>query len=288
LTPFRIPAWRKRAIDAKFNRKDRIANQAVRAMEKAMLEAIDLSVEASFNIGEFVEPDLSQMFIISDTFYKHIVEGALSAARDEEAAAVGKKRLAAKKIPGTGIPNDLRFLEKFFRDQEWQKSWKRIKKRSNALTERLRKAYVQKLRRKFRDLMPRVRDGKLSVGEAKRDMQQAWNASKARVDMIFRTESTKYFTEVQVKYYQNDPAIIGFLFDSIRDSSRSDICRTRHGLVYRPDTALLQKNSPPCHPNCRSHLIPLANTPENLKMLADPSRDPSRVKVAPLPRGWNK
>lgn len=252
-----------------------------------MFMAFDIVLDNMLKTGKFVEPKLNEMFAVSEDFYRGVVKAAVDTAIDEKKASAGKKRLA-KEVPGTGIPNDIRVLEKHYRDPEWQKSWERIKKRSGIITERLRKAYLIKLRRKFRDIMPKIQSGQMSITEAKANMRQAWRASKSRVDMIFRTESTKYFTEVQVKFYKGDGSIVGFLFDSVLDTTRSDICRSRHGLIYRPESELLRRNQPPCHPNCRSHLIPLANTPQNLKMLEDPSRDPSKRSVAPLPRGWNK
>ena len=122
---------------------------------------------------------------------------------------------------------------------------------------------------------------------AKKRMMSTFDATKSRVETIFRTETTTYFDQTQVRYFQSDPEIIGFLFDALLDSATTKICRSRHGLVYRPKTQELREVTGACHYNCRKHLIALANTEYNRKLLADPNRDPSKRKVAPLLPGWN-
>jgi len=159
-------------------------------------------------------------------------------------------------------------------------------KRNKAIVDRVRKAYLAKLQRKFRAIVPRLDANAITPAEAKKEMMSAWEASKSRVELIFRTETSTYFGKTQVNFFNSDPQIIGFLFDSVRDAARTEICRSRHGLIFRPRTKLLEQNTPACHYNCRSHLIPLANTPYNRKLLDDPSRDPANHKLAPLPHGW--
>jgi SPP1 gp7 family putative phage head morphogenesis protein len=148
--------------------------------------------------------------------------------------------------------------------------------------------YLRKLGKKFQSILPKLDTNEMTPQEAKTELLEAWDASKSRVELIFRTETTTYFGKTQVAFFNGEPDIIGFLFDSIRDRSRTAWCKTRHGLVYRPNTKLLTENTPSCHWNCRSHLIPLADTPENRKMLEDPNRDPELKKVEPLPPGWRK
>lgn len=289
MIPFTITQKERQKADHDIRRKDTIVDVASRALDHVLLAGVDHVFDRAMKgYDKFVPPPLKYFDQVFEAFYRSVVNAAVESAHSEnrivkEDVQIGKKKLA-KKIPGTGIPNDIRFLEKFYRDPLWQRTVKRY----SVIGKRIRKSYNDKLMRKFREAVPKLRSGDLSPEEFKASMRQAWGASRGRVESIFRTETTKYFTEVQVKFYSGDDNIIGFLFDSIRDMSRTDICRTRHGLVYRPDSRLLKINSPPCHVNCRSHLLALANTPENLKMLKDPSRDPSKRSVAPLPKGWNK
>lgn len=245
-----------------------------------MKKAVDHIFEHAEQFDRYSEPQLNEMFAITDHFYRSVVEQAFYASQDEKKSQRGKKRLA-KEPP----KNSLKVLAQVFEDK---REWPKMMRRSKKLTERLRKDYLQKLKRKFKEVMPRVNSGEISPDEAKSQMMDTWHASKARVETIFRTETTNYFAQTQVKFFEEDDEIIGFLFDSIRDTSRTEICRSRHGLVYKPNTAELHENTPALHYNCRSHLIALANTPENRKMVNDPSRDPANKKVEPLPPGWRK
>lgn len=284
MKPFALPPWRKKHINEKYRRKDKVIDAAVTHMESVMYKAVDFIVDQGFQTHQFHAPSLNDMNAVADNFYRGVVEQAYHSAEDEKKAQKGRKRLAASRDP-LGLPKDLRSLEQVFRDKRY---WPKIMKRSSAVVDRLRKAYLQKLRRKFKDLLPQIRAGELSTEEAKTRMRNVWDASKSRVETIFRTETTTYFGKTQTAFFANDDEILGFMFDSIRDTSRTEICRSRHGLIYRPGTKLLKENTPACHYNCRSHLIALANTPHNRKLLADPDRDPERRKVVPLPTGWRK
>lgn len=281
---FSIPQWRKQQIKNKYARKDRVIARAVRDMEAVMRKAVDYIVDSHVT-NEFKEPELEEMFNVSEKFYRSVVTNAWQASEQEKRAQAGKKRLAAINSP---IVPKLKDLESIFRDRRF---WPSLMKRSGRLTERLRAAYLRKLKRKFKDLLPKILSGEMTPALAKKSMMQSWDASKSRVETIFRTETTKYFEKTQIAYFSQDPEIIGFLFDSIPDKSRTDICGSRHGLVYRPGTTGpkgLSENTPALHWNCRSHLIALANTPYNNKLLKDPDRDPKNRSVAPLPNGWRK
>ena len=276
---FQIPAWRKRQIAAKFRRKGRVINKTVSAMEAVMKKAVAGVIDHYLATGHYAKPTLAGMFAVTDDFYREVAINGFDSARDEKEEAKGKKRLAKRKS------NKLEFLENVFRDK---REWPRAMKRSKKLTERLRDQYLEKLGKRFEEILPALKAGEITPEDAKSHMMKAWKASKSRVETIFRTETTNYFGKAQVSFFESDPEIIGFLFDSVYDTSRTEICKSRHGLVYRPGTALLTKNIPACHFNCRSHLIALANTPHNRKLLEDPDRDPAKRKVVPLPPGWRK
>lgn len=281
---FQLPRWRKQQIDDKYRRKTKVVKAAVHEMEAVMSKAVDYILEHA-KTGEFRAPSLNEMFAVSRDFYRGVVTQAYHSSEYEKHAQSGKRRLAS--INNPKMPK-LKGLEVLFRDRRF---WPSLMKRSEKLTERLRRAYLQKLRRKFKDLLPQLMSGELSPENAKKRMMNAWEASKSRVETIFRTETTKYFGETQVAYFKSDPEIIGFLFDSIRDDTRTKICKSRHGLIYRPDSTGktgLAYNTPALHYNCRSHLIALANTPYNRKMMEDPARDPERKSVEPLMPGWKK
>lgn len=285
---FNLPRWQQRQVAAKNKRKTIVVNKFIAAMERVMHAAIDKVVDESLTRREFVEPSLNEMFAVSESFYRGVIEQAYHASEDEKRAQTKDpnfKHLSAASRAPIGLPRTLRQLEKVFRDRRY---WPKIMKRSKAVTEGLRTQYLRKLRRKFRDLMPRIMDGDVTPEEAKKAMKTVWEASKGRVQTIFLTETTTYFAKTQTAFFKGDDQIIGFLFDSALKDTTTDICRSRHGLVYRPGTKLLDENTPSCHYNCHSDLIPLADTPFNRRLLADPRRDPEKRKVVPLPPGWRR
>jgi SPP1 gp7 family putative phage head morphogenesis protein len=235
--------------------------------------------------GQFKEPNLSGADIIGERFYRRVITEGWKCAHEEALIEKerGKQRLAA---PPKAAVKPLQFLVEFFGDV---KSWGKILSRKNFLIERLKRAYLQRLKKRFNEILPELLSGKKTPQEVKIHLGQAWGSTRGRTENIFRTETTKYFTEAQISYFSgSDVDIIGYLFDSVKDSGRSLWCKSRHGLIYRPGTDLLRKNSPPCHWQCRSHLIALANTVYNRKMLADPERDPSLHPVESLPSGWGR
>jgi len=283
MIPFTLDKVKAQQVKQQVNRKDRVVSRYTEVMESYMELAVDWVLTEYQANGRYKDPELQDMGKIMEDFYRSVIESAFHSCDEEmRIERRGRKRLA--KLP-MGLPKDLRSLEQVFRDKRY---WPRIMKRSEVLTDRMRRQYKQKLRRKFGELMPLIRDGEVTMKEAKDMMMSSWQASKSRVETVFRTETTNYFGRTQTAYYEDNPEIIGFLFDSVRDSSRTPICRSRHGLVYRPGTRLLAENTPACHWNCRSHLIPLVNIPRNIKMLEDPQRDPSKRKVVSLPKGWKK
>lgn len=282
MKPFVMPYWRKRQLVQKHRREAMVISGAVADMESVMKEAVDSIYSHWRSTGQFYHPTLNGMFVASERFYRRVIEQAFHSAKEDKASQKGKKKLA--KGP-TGIPKSMRELNQVFANR---KQWPKIMKRSQILTERLRRQYIQKLKRKFEEITPKLTSGELSPEEAKTHLMSAWKASKSRVETIFRTETTNYFEKTNVAFFDGDPEIIGFLFDSVRDTSRTNVCKTRHGLVYKPGSKLLRENTPALHWQCRSHLIALANTPHNRKLLEDPERDPELKAVAPLPPGWRK
>jgi SPP1 gp7 family putative phage head morphogenesis protein len=283
LKEFKVPPWRQKQINKKYARKSKVVHNTVREISEVIKDAVEKIIDTGLFSGQYLQPSLNGINVIVDRFYVGVIEEAYYACKDEKQAQKGKKKLA--KGP-KGIPRDLENLHQVFQDKKY---FKAIMKRSRALSERMKKQYLQKLKRKFNKIVPMLTRGEISPVDAKKEMMNVWGASKSRVETIFRTETTNYFGKVQVNFFQDDDEIIGFLFDSNIDSSITDICRSRHGMIFTKEHTgknSLAYNTPALHYNCRSHLIPLANTPENRKLLEDVSRDPSKHKLAELPDDW--
>lgn len=282
MKPFHQTPEVRRQLERRDTAQERILQDFLAQIDALMLGVGDAAVDQAISSNgqaTLVVPDLTVLF---QRFYASVISKGLEIAEEEDPSP-RLRRLA--RAPKGNLPKNMKEIDDLFRDR---KAMKRVFKRSQTLSRALRRAYLQRLKGRFAEIMPAILDGRIDPSDAKKYIRDAWGASRSRAQTIFRTESTKYFAEAQVSYYAKSSQIIGFLYDTIRDVSRTEICRSRHGLVYRPGTALLKKNTPPLHFNCRSHLVPLADTPGNRKMISDPARDPEKVKVAPLPRGWRK
>jgi SPP1 gp7 family putative phage head morphogenesis protein len=291
MVPFKLPLWKKEQIDKTFQRKNMVINKAVHGFEKVMKDGVDYIMYHGIRTGQWYAPSLNELFNISETFYRDVITQAFYSCEDEKKSQKvpqkskdvphGTKKLAKGKWP-FGIPKDLTGLEKIFRDK---RRWPLIMKRSVAIVNRVRTQYLGLLQKKFQILVPQFRSGEVTPDQVKEELMKVWQARKARVELIFRTETSTYFGKTQVAFYNSDPDIIGFLFDSVRDTGRTEICRARHGLIFTKEhkgELSLSRNTPALHYNCRSHLIALANTKENVMMLRDDARNPyaQRAKLA--------
>lgn len=273
-----IKKWRKKQVTMVEYRQRKVIGSVMYRMNKIMKEAAELIISNYLAHRQYKEPSLLEMFNISADFYESVVRAAIKTSEDTKSMQINRKKLAL------GLPKGKKALERIFGQSKY---WQRILNRSIKLTDRMRRQYQRKLKTQFDKIVPHLLNGEMTPGEAKKHMTESWATSKPKVETIFRTETTNYFGRTQVAYFEDDDEIIGFLFDALHDGGTTEICSKRHGLVYRPRTKLLQDNTPALHYNCRSHLIPLANTSENRKMLGDPSRSPSNRTVPPLPPGWS-
>lgn len=280
--PFQLPKRHQSQINASLRLKDKVVNLALIRMKQVTERAVDDILRHAFSVGTFSEPSFNGMSGVLETFYRDVVSAAWHTSSHDFSLKPEKKRLAkGPRLP----PKSAQSLNDLFSNSRY---WRSVMKRSNAMTQRMRAHYLRKLKEKFKEIMPLIRDGEISPDQAKSKMAEAWKTTKSRVETIFRTETTHYFARSQISYFESEPEIIGFLFDSVRDTARTEICKSRHGLVFLPGTKILRENTPALHYNCRSHLIPLANTEANRKLLEDEGRKPSNRKMAPLPKNWKK
>ena len=276
MKPFRLSSDQARRVKYDLRAKDRLVLEASRKMNDVLRGGIDDVYAHYARTGKYKDPDLSAMDAIFKTFYKKILSAAVSSCERELPKV---KRLAAPIDPK--LPNGVIAIAKILSPKS--RFFKQVMKRAAQLRDSALTNYLQKLRKQFQKVLPLLESTDLSPKQAKQEIAKAWGGSaqidgknfSPRVETIFRTESTKYFADAQVAYFEDSPDIIGFLFDSVRDTSRTPICKCRHGMILLPGSKELSKNTPPLHYNCRSHLVPLANDHENRKMVQDPQRKPS-------------
>ena len=85
---------------------------------------------------------------------------------------------------------------------------------------------------------------------------QLQRMSADRLETIARTEITRADTFGRLVSMKAHDDVIGVEFSAIMDDRTTEICSSRHGLIMRLDDPRLPENTPPCHPRCRSVLLP--------------------------------
>lgn len=281
--PFRLPPAKARAVRRSVNAQEAIVAST---MAKAV-GAMELIAAQVFNRllagAPYADPRMAELDAVMEGFLRITVTTALRVGDHNYHADTGRTTARLARLPRGRLP-DVQSLRELYRNTA---AWQGMERRNRLYTNRLKAAYARKLRQYFARLVPRVTSGELTPAEAQAQLQRTVRSTAPRVKTIFRTETTKYFAEAQRAYFDDEPGIIGYLFDSVGDTARTEICRSRHGMVIPMGSkSLLDKNTPPLHWNCRSHLIPMADTPSNRKLLADASRMPGNRRLAPLPPGW--
>jgi SPP1 gp7 family putative phage head morphogenesis protein len=76
-------------------------------------------------------------------------------------------------------------------------------------------------------------------------------------ERTFRTETTRYFNEARVGYFQNNTKVDFVQVVAITDGRISDLCEHRNGYVIPVSESGKPRFKPPYHYNCRTVLSPL-------------------------------
>lgn len=187
--------------------------------------------------------------------------------------------------PPASIPKSLKGLRKMW--DQWKTRGK-MPPRQKKIAEKLHKAYTQKVQSVWVKYGEEFRTGKTaSVAAAVEQIQKGADVSFSRAKMIVDTETTYYYNKARREVYDESPDVTHYLFVAIRDHATTKWCKTRTGLVYKKGSAILEKETPPIHWNCRSEILPLTkHNPVHLKLIADLSKRRENNTCFPLPPGW--
>lgn len=123
---------------------------------------------------------------------------------------------------------------------------------------------------------------------ARAAIQKAFAVPRARAHTIVETETTRYYNTVRVNTYNQIDSVAGYLFVIVRDAGTTKWCRSRAGVVFFKGHVLLMRNTPPCHYNCRSELLPLSSlNPAHRKLLENRTLWAQNRRLVPLLPEWN-
>jgi SPP1 gp7 family putative phage head morphogenesis protein len=204
---------------------------------------------------------------------------------DDGPVKVGLSRLAKIKPPPSKATGSLAQVMKMW--DQWSKK-KKLPPRQKEIAERAKQQYLTRVQSVWEKYSREFREGvQPDQWEVRHALREATKASVSRCNTIVNTESTYYYNRSRREIYDASEDVTHYLFLAIRDHATTKWCKSRTGLVFQKGSSLLNKNTPPCHWNCRSEILPLSpSNPQHLKLIEDPSLDASRKKLVPLPAGW--
>lgn len=225
-------------------------------------------------------PDFERLLI------EHYFESTIAGFRVAESDSEERARLAK-------APKSLRDIMRLY--DQWRRGlWK--PKRVARYAERLKEMYLDKVYSSWRKYSADFRDGgEETQVDIQRRIQRAAETTTARAQTIVRTETTRHYNQARRSYYDESKDVTHYLFMAVRDKATTPWCtpktvngkRGRHGLVYAKGDPLLDKETPPCHWNCRSELLPLLPfNPSHRKLINSPSLARRNHTCTPLPKEW--
>jgi SPP1 gp7 family putative phage head morphogenesis protein len=103
-------------------------------------------------------------------------------------------------------------------------------------------------------------DGQTTQDFSKEIIKAIFNRTNSHTEMIVRTETTRYFNDARIAYFQIKTNVDFVQIMAVTDGRISKICECRDGFVIPISKAGLKKYRPPFHPNCRSIQSPLLST----------------------------
>ncbi len=245
---------------------------------KDILESLQKTGKANFP-SKIIERHLLALY------FGVLGEAANSA--DIETKAIDK-RLA--KPP---IPKSLRELKELY---DLYRKTGRLPKGLKDMAQKIKEQYLKKTQSVWKKYSEDFRSGtEATQADVLRKVEKAADTVRSRAQTIVRTESTNFYNETRKEIYDQSDAITHYLFLAIRDQATTKWCsdkviqgkRGRHGLVYSKDDPLTAKETPACHWNCRSEMVPLTPfNPRHKRLIEDYSKHRHQNNCHPLPKGW--
>lgn len=230
--------------------------------------------------------------LIIEFFFEHYLAVTRSAIRSAEAEMhVIDKRVKMAKIR---IPRSLSQIRKAY--DLWRRTG-RVPKPFQSLGDKIRNEYLKKTQHVWKNYSDDYRQGTVADQEnVLRKVEKAAETATARAQTIVRTETTNYYNNTRREIYDQSDAVTHYLFLAIRDQRTTRWCsdrvidgkRGRHGLVYAKGDPITDAETPACHWNCRSEMVPLSPfNPRHRKLIEDMNLHRRNNKCHALPEGWS-
>jgi SPP1 gp7 family putative phage head morphogenesis protein len=252
-------------------------------------------------LKSLVEKGKPHAFNLEALFIEHFFDVAIKSIRyamtdlEEHTyippnAGKQKSSLAA---PPSKIPDSLKGLMKLY---DLYRKGKYKPKRAVAQAKEVKDLYLKKVKSVWEEHSEDFRKGDVATQEAVvKKIKDAAGTTEARAKNIVRTETTSYYNTARREFYDESQDITHYLFIAIRDAGTSPWCtplttkgkRGRSGLVYTKGDPLTDKETPACHPGCRSEFLPLSkHNPAHLRFIQDVKLHRRLHECFPLLKGW--
>jgi SPP1 gp7 family putative phage head morphogenesis protein len=215
---------------------------------------------------------------------------AIETATAEMKVIIEKEK---KELARVRIPRSLKDLRNIY------DVWRRTGKLPPGLKKiglDIKKEYLKKTQSVWKKYADEYRRGdEFTQENVLRKVKKAADTAEARAKTIVRTETTNYYNQARREIYDQSDAVSHYLFLAIRDQRTTKWCtdqtidgkRGRHGLVYTKDDEITNRETPACHWNCRSEIVPLTRfNPRHKKLIEDLSMRRRLHTCHELPPGW--
>lgn len=230
---------------------------------------------------------------LAEVFVGQYFDTVIRAMRSTKRMPKLPKRLSYPKGRMPRSLKELRILWDLWKDKG------QAPKRQAAIVKKVKDAYIKKCQKTWQQLeRPYEQASNADRMDVIRRMQEASASEFSRSKTIVETETTRYWNQTRKDTYGGSQDVTHFLFVPVRDMATTAWCydgyhpdsnmRGRGGLVYAKDDPLLDRETPPCHWNCRSEILPLTPLSHKHRMLINNKDRQRRAhKCTPLPAGWN-
>lgn len=191
------------------------------------------------------------------------------------------------------MPRSLKELRRLY--DFWRKKHSLPKKMKDQ-ADKIKKAYLKRVQSVWRDYSMDFRVGdEATQKDVVKKIQKAADFGYARAKTTVNTETTNYYNDARISFYNQSDDVTHYLAVAVRDFATTKWCtpktiqgkRGRHGLVYRKGSEMIRKEHPAFHWNCRTEFLPLTPlNPNHLRLIQDKSIQRENVLCHPLPAGW--
>ena len=96
-----------------------------------------------------------------------------------------------------------------------------------------------------------------SIQKMSRQLKKDLNVLYYQAERLVRTETNYAMNQGHLKGYADSGVVEKYEFLAAIDSRTSKLCKDQDGKIYKLKSAVVGKNYPPLHPNCRSTVIPV-------------------------------